>query len=253
MHETLDHHETVIMKPQHRLVTMKHRPQPRTSLIAARRAVLPVAAAAVALSQFTLAAQNLIQNGSFEDPVVPGDYAGHSTGQTIGSAWLIEHADVDVGVVRTYGVGSAFYPTPAGSQFCYLADGVSFSVLRQDMATPLAAGVTYELRFLQSTFYRNYGQLDGEVTVELSPTGGASELTQVFSLSDYADWTERALVFAPAVSGPYTLRFSSTPGVPGNIDDVRLVESAAVVPEPAACGVAAGLGLLGLAGWRRWR
>jgi hypothetical protein len=42
-------------------------------------------------------------------------------------------------------------------------------------------------------------------------------------------------------------------GQPGNIDDVRLVESAAVVPEPAACGLAAGLGLLGLAGWRRWR
>ncbi|MCZ7639997.1 MAG: PEP-CTERM sorting domain-containing protein [Verrucomicrobia bacterium] len=53
------------------------------------------------------------------------------------------------------------------------------------------------------------------------------------------------------MSGPYTLRFSSTPGVPGNIDDVRLVEAA--VPEPAACGLAAGLGLLGLAGWRRWR
>jgi len=214
---------------------------------------LPVAAATVALCQLTAAAQNLVQNGSFEDPVVAGDYAGHSTGQTIGSAWLVEHADVDVGLVRTYGVGSAFYPTPAGNQFCYLADGVSFSVLRQDIPTPLAAGVTYELRFLQSTFYQNYGQLNGAVTVELSPTGGASELTQVFSLSDYVDWTDQALVFAPAVSGPYTLRFSSTRGVPGNIDDVRLVESTAVVPEPAACGLAAGLGLLGLAGWRRWR
>ncbi|MCZ7638951.1 MAG: PEP-CTERM sorting domain-containing protein [Verrucomicrobia bacterium] len=218
-----------------------------------RRRVVPAAVlTALAVGHIGASAQDLIQNGSFEEPVV-GSYAIYTTGQTFGGVWQVEHADGYMDIIGSYGTQppSVFYPTPAGAQFCYLADSVRYSVLRQDIATPLTAGLTYELSFLQSTFYMNYGYLDGRVTVELAPAGGAPELTRVFSLSDYSDWTEQSLLFAPAVSGPYTLRFSSTPGVPGNIDDVRLVEAA--VPEPAACGLAAGLGLLGLAGWRRWR
>jgi hypothetical protein len=232
---------------------MKHSIHPSSKPGARQRGVLPLAAAAVlALYPLSASAQNLILNGSFEDPVV-GAYAIYTTGQSFGNAWFVESASASLDIIGTYGISSVFYPTPSGAQFCYLADNVQYSVLRQDIPTPLTAGVTYELSFLQSTFYSNYAYYLGEVTVELSPTGGAPELAQTFSFTGYTDWTLRNMAFTPSQSGPYSLRFSSTVGQPGNIDDVRLVESAAVVPEPAACGLAAGLGLLGLAGWRRWR
>lgn len=242
------------MNPQHTIPRMKNSIHPTSRPGFRRRGILPAAATAtLALCQLNATAQNLIQNGSFEDPVV-GSYALYTTGQTIGNAWLVESASPYLDLVGSWGTTQPpgiFYPTPAGDQFCYLADGVRYSVLRQDIATPLAAGVTYELKFLQATFHPRSGQVDGKVTAELAPAAGAPELTRVFSLSDYTDWTEQSLLFTPAVSGPYTLRFSSIPGVPGNIDDVRLAEAA--VPEPAACGLAAGLGLLGLAGWQRGR
>jgi hypothetical protein len=229
---------------------MKEQLHPCNEVTARQRCVLPAAAAAVlALYSLSATAQNLIQNGSFEDPIV-GGYALFTTGQTIGGAWEVETASGYLDIIGTYGISSVFYPTPAGAQFCYLADNIQYSVLRQDIATPLTAGFTYELSFLQSTFYPNYGNFLGEVTVELSPAGGAPELTQTFSLVGYTDWTLRDLAFTPNLSGPYSLRFSSTVGQAGNIDDVRLVE--AVVPEPAPGGLAFGLTLLGLAGWRRW-
>lgn len=244
------------MKPQHTTQHMRNSVRSHSRPGTRRRRVVPaVATAGLALCHLNTTAQNLILNGSFEDPAV-GSYALFTTGQTIGNAWLVESASGYLDLIGSYGTTQPpgiFYPTPAGVQFCYLADSVRYSVLRQDIATPLAAGVTYELKFLQSTFHPNHSQVGGEVTVELAPTAGAPELTRVFSLSDYTDWTERSLLFIPAVSGPYTLRFSSTPGVPGNIDDVHLVEGAAVVPEPATWGLAVGVGLLGLAGRRRLR
>lgn len=240
------------MKPQHTTQHMKNSVRSHSRPGTRRRRVVPaVALTALAVGHIGASAQNLILNGSFEEPNV-GAYAIYTTGQTFGGVWQVEYADGYMDIIGSWGTQppSVFYPTPAGDQFCYLADNVRYSVLRQDIATPLTAGLTYELSFLQSTFYMNYGYLylDGRVTVELAPAGGAPELTRVFNLSDHSDWTERSLLFTPAVSGPYTLRFSSTPGVPGNIDDVRLVEAA--VPEPAACGLAVGVGLLGLAGWR---
>lgn len=233
---------------------MKNSVLPHSKPGTRRRRVVPaVALTALAVGHIGASAQNLIQNGSFEEPVV-GSYAIYTTGQTFGGTWLVESATPYLDIIGSWGTtqpAGVFYPTPAGAQFCYLADNVRYSVLRQDIATPLAAGITYELTFLQSTFYPSYGPEGGEVTVELAPTAGAPELTRVFSLSDHTDWTERSLLFTPAESGPYTLRFSSTRDVPGNLDDVRLVESTVVVPEPAACGLLAGLGLLGVAGWRR--
>jgi hypothetical protein len=228
-------------KPQHNTLIMKHTTCPFAKRSAGWRSLLPATATAtLALCHFNGAAANLIQNGSFENPSVGSlGYDLYLTGETIGGAWLVESAAPDLLLVGSWGVPSIFHPTMAGSQFCYLADSLGSSVLRQDIATPLAAGYAYELTFLQSAFAQNWNSPGGEVTVELAPLGGASELAQVFSLSDYADWTERNLRFTPAVSAPYTLRFSSTRGMPGNIDDVQF----SVVPEPSACGLAATLGL----------
>lgn len=206
----------------------------------------PVATIALLAACHHATAANLVQNGSFEDPVVTsfgGQYDLYTTGQSIGGAWLVEHADTYTDILR--GLVYALSPTPAGDQYCYLADNVSYAVLRQDLATPLQAGVTYELSLLQSG---TLGFSGGKVTVEISPTGGSAELTHTFSLPQFPiDWTQQSLLFSPAQSGPYTLRLSSTQSYDASFDDVQLV----AVPEPATCAFAAGLGLLALAGWRR--
>lgn len=226
---------------------MKHPRQPDTAWRTACRGLLPIAAAVVGICQPTTTAQNLIQNGSFEDPAVTGfggQYDLYTTGQNIGGAWLVEHADTYTDILR--GLVYTPSPTPAGDQYCYLADNVTYAVLRQDLVTPLQAGVTYELSLLQASFTTR----GGKVTAELSPTGDSTELMYTFSLPQApTDWTEQSLVFTPAQTGPYTLRLSSTSSYDATFDDVRLV----AVPEPTPCGLAAGVGLLALVGWRRWR
>ncbi len=208
--------------------------------------VRPVTAIALLAACHSASAANLVQNGSFEDPVVTGfggQYDLYTTGQSIGGAWLVEHADTYTDILR--GLVYALSPTPAGDQYCYLADNVSYAVLRQDLAAPLQGGVTYELSFLQSG---TLGFSGGKVTVELSPTGGSAELTHTFSLPQFpTDWTQQSLLFTPAQTGPYTLRLSSTQSYDASLDDVRLV----AVPEPAEFGLVAALGLTAAAYWQR--
>ena len=197
---------------------------------------------------YSVCAANLIKDGGFETPVITGGGGQYyTTGQTVGGVWLVEHADTELGIYANSPY--VFYPAPEGNQICYLADNVTHATLRQDIASPLQAGVTYALSFQQSCFNASDGYADGKVTVEFSPAGGAVELSQTFSLFGHADWTRQSLIFTPSLTGPYTLRFDSTVGYAGNIDDIQLV----AVPEPVTCGLVAGLGLLGLAGWRRRR
>jgi hypothetical protein len=208
---------------------MKDRFHPCNEVTARRRGVLPAAAAAVlALYPLSASAQNLILNGSFEDPVVAPD-------------------SINLGVTPTGWTGGAFlfngspagWPAPQdGNQY----EDIGFAPLWSLSQTFM---VTNPGQYLLTWYDNGSSGYSVDVTVTGNPTQSFGGTAGVWA------WSAHALEVTLA-AGENTLTFSgNSPSVHADalIDDVRLTS----VPEPATGGLAAGLGLLALAGWRRWR
>lgn len=190
---------------------------------------------------------NLLVNGSFENPAAaPNSYLSFSTGQTIGSGWVVDFTNFGVDVLTDgYTGGGATWPTGSdGNQYLYLADSLGTSLISQDVV--LNAATAHSLTFDFATF--SSPAVDGRVTVDITQ-GGVSVLPSgpvTFSVpfsGTSSVFQPQSLNFVSGVAGTYSVRFSSTSGFVANVDNVQLN-----VPAPAAVSL---LGVVAAIGARR--
>jgi hypothetical protein len=161
-----------------------------------------------------------------------------STGQTIGSGWILGVTPLFGDVLQPPVAG--FLSAHGGAQSFYMDSYGSGSLFQTFSAT---SGTAYTL----ALFLSGHGANAGAVTALI--TGGTDSFSQAFAAPDNAAWYEQILGFTPTSSGTYTLTLTSTPGTPMVIDDVSIT---AAIPEPASAAL--GLGFMGgIAGWMRRR
>lgn len=204
---------------------------------------LGVAGAAIALFP---ARANLLVNGSFESPA--GGYQYVPGGSTYLSGWLTQLNGVEIVTATDIGVGYDYPSTiQDGTQmvdlapFVYTGGGIS-----QTFAT--TPGTAYDVNFFGSSVSSFGKNGTGSILVTVDSS------VQLFNLntpgSDF-DWKPLGLSFvASGTTATLTLVSLSDPYTQfAAIDNV----SVTAVPEPLGTSVVAGLGLFGLAGFRRLR
>jgi len=194
-----------------------------TALIYIKSASLAIA---FALGSASNAFSTPILNGNFEDPVVPGGPGAlltFSAGETFGGVWRVESATLNLALIR--GPRLQFFTSPDANQFAYLGNNGSATTLAQDLSSPLTAGTTYELQFLQAGFSSiNFA---ARVRVQLAPTGGGLAIyDNDFILPAFTPWTQQRATIPVTTSGSYTIKFSSFTGSAAIIDRVAVVPEA---------------------------
>ncbi len=208
-------------------------------------------ASTLSVLAFTAASHaNLLVNGSFESPVAPtNSYLSFSTGQTIGSGWVVDFTNFGVDVMTDgYTGGGADWPVGSdGNQYCYLADSLGASLISQDVS--LGAATSHILTFDFATFVSP--NADGRVTVDVMQTGlsilpGGPVTFNIAHSATSSTFQQQSLSFVSGVAGTYTVRFSSTQGFVANIDNVELN-----VPAPAAASLLSAAAALGARRRRR--
>ena len=203
----------------------------------------------------------LIRDGSFEDHScypTSQSYCSYSNSDGLNrprftsianaGVWNIGSGTV-VGLIPNNGPGQSpedpaslgpkeFYNTPAGTHF--IALGVGFSdvnyvatTLSQTINTPLQAGRTYRLSFLQAADtcgVQGYEAIPGKVQVELLGPGALPPL--LFEVPANSAWARQSKDILINTTGTYTISFHSfgadpithKPDSVANIDDVSLCE-----------------------------
>ncbi|HWD19437.1 MAG TPA: choice-of-anchor tandem repeat GloVer-containing protein [Verrucomicrobiae bacterium] len=188
------------------------------------RAEGPIGHAPACLDNFVLvpAQTNVVQDGSFESPQVPGNSKTHITkGGSFGS-WTLEQTSGGLNVYTNTSsdLPSLYLPTPAGGQFASFVPGGP-QTLRQTIASGLFAGRTYALTFLQSGDAVS-GHPD-RVTASMSYGGTNAIFQKVFTLPDGSGWTPQEFDFILPVTGYYTLRFACGNGDQVNLDNIAVI------------------------------
>lgn len=181
-------------------------------------------------AKVTVVVPTIVQNGSFEETSLTGGSHYAYTSERFEGGWVVESSDTHLDLYDNITSAGLWHSTPAGTQFTYLADGVGATTLRQDLETPLEAGGSYELSFLQSGFAFPRG-FPGKVTFTISPLDSPEQVfRQTFTVADGADWTRQSARFAVPSTGRYSLRAVSTPGKIANVDDIAIVGVPGVIP-----------------------
>ncbi len=205
---------------------------------------IEITVAALALGA-SVASANVLVNGSFEDPALPGGtYAGYATGQAIGAGWVVDSSDLVASVITNgyTGGGAVWHTTPAGNQYLYVGDSVLNTIVSQDVVLDGATG--YSLDFIQAAFIAP--ALGGRVYIDVLQSGvsvlGGGET--LFLVPAGSGFVPQNLAFTSTVSGPYSIKIRAEQGFVACVDDLNLVLA------PGALGV---LGLMGLGIRRRTR
>ncbi len=196
---------------------------------------------------------NLIQNGSFETPLVP--IAGASTfagGSSAITGWTVVGFDVAI-ISSTFAQSGIVFQAKEGVQWADLSGASSNSMtngLRQQVATP---GALYELAFNVGS--ATGGQFFFPTTIDLSINGGPrTSYNNPTAPTTMLDWKLFTVQFT-ATSPTTSITFFN--GSAGNnftaaLDDVSLTQLTAAVPEPESYAmIGAGLALIGWVARRR--
>jgi len=180
----------------------------------------------------------LINNGSFETPVVGSGLLDVNPGDTTGG-WT-----QDAGGVKGHYLSSDWQPQD-GSQSYHLGAGHAAGSVSQTF--PTTAGQPYELTFWSS----GYPTADDPQWGTVSVGDLSNEVYWTPRGASTADmgWTEQTFTFT-ATGATSTLVFGSPSGTQGTIgiDNVQVT----LIPEPSSLLLSA-LGLIGIlvSGWRR--
>jgi Protein of unknown function (DUF642) len=185
-------------------------------------------ASALSIAAAGASAQNLVANGSFEDPYT--SYVGCFANTTLGG-WSSSGAAESCYLSNN--LPSPWPDAVEGTQFMYLGQNMTANVTLSQ-SVMLEAGTAYVLSFSLAGLGAHPG---GEVLVSVAGQFGVAFATP----DDDSTWRRYHQAFGAATTGPQLLSFVSPTGGVINIDDVRIV-AATPVPEPAA----ALLALLGM-------
>jgi hypothetical protein len=177
-----------------------------------------VVASAAVIS--TVHAQNLLQNGSFEDPLV-----GATLQNAAPTSWTADMFNYLIG----NGASSDYLPATDGTQI-----DDPLSSIHQDIS--LVAGQQYALTFDLSSL-----QLPGHganLAVEIFSSDEADQINRTFTVPiNTAAWQQQTLTFTAAETSTYTLAIFDN-GAQNGVDNMNLQ----AVPEPGS------IALLGLGG-----
>jgi hypothetical protein len=204
-----------------------------------------------------------ITNGSFEmtTPAVPvGNFVLFTPGSTGVTGWtVVGAAGTNIGVTNTMFTESGIsFPAENGSNWVDLTglnSNNDTEGLQQTIAT--IVGDSYTLSFFVGNVNSPSTGFGVTSTVDVFANGTSlgAFTNNCTTCTTTLSWTQFSRTFA-ATSTSTTLTFLN--GDPANdnsngLDNVSLVDNGpAAVPEPCSI-VLVGAGLLGLAGWRRWR
>lgn len=201
----------------------------------------------VLLASVSAWAQLVINNPSFEDPVLaPGTYVNAMPDWTVTGL---------VGVADPAGIWTGIWgPVPDGKQFGYVINGS----VEQTLSDALLPNTAYTLSIDVGT--TTDGSQSPGTSYSVSLFAGANLLTAVVPVAPPAGaWTTLTATYTTGASvlpGNLTIQMAyarldiSTPDT-FHFDNVRL--DAMPVPEPGRAVLVAGFGLLAFAGVRRFR
>ncbi len=212
-------------------------------------------AAALVVSAFALPAHaNLIQNGSFEDPVVTvGFYKNFLSGSTEITGWKVVGIDSSV-ANGTFVQSGITFQAQDGVQWIDLA-GITSNSKTSGVTQSFASsvGTEYEITFYVASATDR--QLFFPATVELSINGGArSSYFNPAAPTTSLDWKLFTVDFV-ATTTTTSLTFfngSESNNFLGGLDNVSVEAVAAPVPEPSEYAMLL-MGLAAIGGLQRLR
>ena len=197
---------------------------------------------------------NLIQNGSFETPLVP--ISGASTfgaGSSAITGWTVVGFDVAV-ISGTFAQSGIAFQAKDGVQWADLSGTASNSKsngLTQQVAT--TAGSVYELNFNVGSATDN--SLFFAATADLSINGGArTPYANPTAPTNMLDWKPFTVQFTATSAHTNITFFNGSEGTnfSTGLDNVSLTQLTAAVPEPESYAMmGTGLALIGWVARRR--
>ncbi len=173
---------------------------------------------------------NLIQNGSFERPVVPaGGFTDFATGSATLTGWQVVGAAGNVSIVSTTLIGNGFtFPAAVGQQWLDLTGDGSNSATGVQQTVATTPGSTYTLTFYVGNPNDPGGPLGTTSTLSVFVNG-----TQTFSITNLAGaglasifWQKYTTTIV-AASSETTIAFMNGDGPTDNtngLDGITLVE-----------------------------
>ena len=207
-----------------------------------------IAAAALLASASTAQAANILTNGSFENPLVPGTCCVTVIAPGSFSGWsVVVPGDVNV-VIGTFGTpGNLTILAFDGRQYLDLIGERAAGTITQAFATAL--GQSYRLRFAYSHNIFSVGAASANFSVGGALMGSVSHNT---GTNTNLDWRSLTGDFT-GTGNPMTLSFTNTAGNQNGglfLDGVSI----SAVPEPGTWAMMiGGFGLAGIALRRRRR